>query len=42
MAFFRTEDPSTGEIEDVVVIKVYGETPSMDDLLSSYDFSARR
>ena len=34
VAFSRTGDPSTGEFADAVVIKSFGEVPSLDDLLS--------
>ena len=35
VAFSRTGDPATGEFEDAVVIREFGEVPSMDDLLSA-------
>ena len=34
VAFSRTGDPTTGEFEDAVVLREFGEMPSLDDLLS--------
>ena len=34
VAFSRTGDPATGEFEDAVVLRGFGEVPSLDDLLS--------
>ena len=34
VAFSRTGDRATGEFEDAVVIRQFGEVPSLDDLLS--------
>lgn len=33
VAFSRTGDPSTGEFEDAVVLRQFGEVPSIDELL---------
>lgn len=33
VAFSRTGDPSTGEFEDAVVLRQFGEVPSLDALL---------
>ena len=33
VAFSRTGDPATGEFEDAVVIRTFGEVPSIDQLL---------
>lgn len=33
VAFSRTGEPATGEFEDAVVIRTFGEVPSMDQLL---------
>lgn len=35
VAFSRTGDPATGEFEDAVIIREFGEVPSLDDLLSA-------
>ncbi len=35
VAFSRTGDPASGEFEDAVVLRQFGEVPSLDDLLSS-------
>ena len=32
VAFSRTGDPATGEFADAVVIRQFGEVPSLDDL----------
>ena len=34
VAFSRTGDPATGEFEDAVVLREFGQVPSLDDLLS--------
>lgn len=33
MAFSRTSDPATGEFKDAVVLREFGEVPSLDELL---------
>ena len=33
VAFARTGDPTTGEFEDAVVLKTFGEVPSINQLL---------
>ena len=33
VAFSRTGDPSTGEFADAVVIRSFGEVPSLEELL---------
>ncbi len=35
VAFSRTGEPTTGEFEDAVVIRTFGEVPSMEDLLGA-------
>ena len=35
VAFSRTGDLASGEFEDAVVLRQFGEVPSLDDLLSS-------
>ena len=35
VAFSRTGDPSTGEFEDAVVLREYGEVPSLHKLLEA-------
>lgn len=35
VAFSRTGDPSTGEFEDAVVLRKFGEVPSIEELLSA-------
>ena len=34
VAFSRTGKPATGEFEDAVAIRTFGEVPSMEELLS--------
>ena len=34
VAFSRTGEPASGEFEDAVVIRSFGEVPSMEELLS--------
>lgn len=34
VAFSRTGEPATGDFADAVVLRTFGEVPSMDDLLS--------
>ena len=34
-AFSRTCDPATGEFEDAIVLRAFGEVPSLDELLSA-------
>ena len=34
VAFSRTGEPATGNFEDAVVIRAFGEVPSMDEMLS--------
>lgn len=34
VAFSRSGDPATGEFEDAVILREFGEVPSLDDLLS--------
>ena len=34
VAFSRTGDPATGDFEDAVVIREFGEVPSVEELLS--------
>lgn len=34
VAFSRTGDPSTGEFADAVVLKQFGDVPTLDELLS--------
>ena len=34
VAFSRTGDPQVGEFEDAVVLRSFGEVPSLGDLLS--------
>ena len=34
VAFSRTGEPATGDFADAVVIRTFGEVPSMEDLLS--------
>ena len=33
VAFSRTGDPATGEFEDAVVLRQFGEVPTLEDLL---------
>lgn len=33
VAFSRTGDPATGEFEDAVVIRSFGEVPPLDELM---------
>ncbi len=35
VAFSRTGEPATGEFEGAVVIRTFGEVPSMEDLLGA-------
>ena len=35
VAFSRTGEPGTGEFEDAVLIRTFGEVPSMEELLSA-------
>ena len=35
MALSRTGDPATGEFEDAVVLREFGEVPSLEELLSA-------
>ncbi len=35
VAFSRTGDPATGEFGDAVVLRQFGEVPSLDDLLAA-------
>ena len=35
VAFSRTGDPATGEFEDAVVLREFGEVPSIEELLSA-------
>ena len=35
VAFSRTGNPSNGEFEDAVVLREFGEVPSLEELLSS-------
>ena len=35
VAFSRTGEPATGEFEDAVVLRTFGEVPSMEELLSA-------
>ena len=35
VAFSRTGDPSTGEFDDSVVLRQFGEVPSIEELLSA-------
>ena len=34
VAFSRTGDPATGEFEDAVVLREFGEVPTLDELLT--------
>ena len=34
VAFSRTGDPSSGEFEDAVVLRSFGEVPSLDELFA--------
>ena len=34
VAFSRTGEPATGEFEDAVVLRTFGEVPSMEELLN--------
>jgi hypothetical protein len=34
LAFSRSGDPNIGAFEDAVVLREFGEVPSLDDLLS--------
>ena len=34
VAFSRTGEPATGDFEDAVVLRSFGEVPSMEELLS--------
>ena len=34
VAFSRSSEPASGEFEDAVVIRSFGEVPSMEELLS--------
>lgn len=34
VAFSRTGEPATGDFEDAVVLRTFGEVPSMDQLLA--------
>ena len=34
VAFSRTGEPATGDFEDAIVIRSFGEVPSMEELLS--------
>lgn len=35
VAFSRTGDPATGEFDDAIVIREFGEVPTLDELLSA-------
>ncbi len=35
VAFSRSGDPASGEFEDAVVLRAFGEVPSLDELLSA-------
>ena len=35
VAFSRTGEPATGEFEDAIVLRTFGEVPSMEELLSN-------
>ena len=35
VAFSRTSDPATGEFEDALVLREFGEVPSLDQLLGA-------
>ena len=35
VAFSRTGEPATGEFEDAVVLRTFGEVPSMEELLAA-------
>ena len=35
VAFSRTGDPATGEFKDAVVLREFGEVPSIEDLINA-------